>query len=46
MPQFRGIPLGALEDDGAPSPTMHVWTRSKVPWTSIADDLPQHATHP
>jgi hypothetical protein len=46
LPQFRGIPLGVLDGDGAPTPTMHVWTKSKVPWVTVADDLPQHETHP
>jgi len=46
LPQFRGIPLGAIDDRGAASPAMHVWTKSKVDWASIGDDLPRHATHP
>jgi hypothetical protein len=46
LPQFRGIPLGAIDDAGVPPPEMHVWTKSKVPWASILDDLPQHETHP
>jgi hypothetical protein len=46
LPQFRGIPLGAIDDPGVPAPEMHVWTRSKVSWVSIQDDLPQHQTHP
>ena len=46
LPQFRGIPLGAIDDPGVPQPTMHVWTRSKVPWVSLHDDLPQHDIHP
>jgi len=46
LPQFRGIPLGAIDDRGVAVPSMHVWTKSKVDWASIDDDLPQHATHP
>ncbi len=46
MPQFRGIPLGAIDGAGVPEPTMHLWTRSKVPWVSLDDGLPQHETHP
>ncbi len=45
-PQFRGIPLGALDDGDVPKPEMHAWTRSKLPWASISDELPQHETHP
>jgi hypothetical protein len=46
LPQFRGIPLGVIDDEGVPEPKMHVWTKSKVCWASISDDLPQHNTHP
>jgi hypothetical protein len=46
LPNFRGIPLGAIDDGSVPEPEMHVWTSSKVSWASIADDLPQHETHP
>ena len=46
LPQYRGIPLGAIDDRDVPAPTMHVWTKSKAPWVSVADDLPQHDTHP
>jgi hypothetical protein len=46
LPQFRGIPLGVIDDGEVPGPQMHVWTKSKVPWASISDGLPQHDTHP
>jgi hypothetical protein len=45
-PQFRGIPLGVIDDEGVPEPIMHVWTKSKVSWAAISDSLPQHSTHP
>jgi hypothetical protein len=45
-PQLRGIPLGAIDAGGVAQPEMHVWTKSKVPWGSISDDLPQFETHP
>jgi hypothetical protein len=45
-PQFRGIPLGAIDEGGVAKPEMHVWTKSKVSWASILDDLPQHEMHP
>jgi hypothetical protein len=44
--QLRGIPLGVSDAGDVPVPSMHVWTRSKVPWSSIADHAPQHETHP
>lgn len=46
IPQYRGIPLGAIDEGEVPMPGMHVWTKSKVPWVSIADGLPKHQTHP
>jgi hypothetical protein len=45
-PQFRGIPLGAIDEGDVAKPEMHVWTKSKVRWETISDDLPQHETHP
>jgi hypothetical protein len=46
LPQFRGIPLGVIDDDGVPEPEMHVWTKSNLSWAPISDGLPQHGTHP
>ena len=46
LPQFRGIPLGVIDDDGVPEPQMHVWTQSRVDWESISDALPQFSQHP
>ena len=46
LPQYRGIPLGVIDDGNVAPPAMHVWTQSKVPWVSITDDLPQHSTLP
>ncbi len=46
-PQYRGIPLGAIDDGEVAKPTMHVWTQSQVSWAApILDELPQHETHP
>jgi hypothetical protein len=45
-PQFRGVPLGVIDDEGVPPPEMHVWVGSKVSWESISDALPQHSQHP
>jgi hypothetical protein len=44
--QYRGVPLGAIHEGDVPTPEMHVWTRSKAPWVSITDGLPQHEMHP
>lgn len=46
LPQYRGIPLGAIDEGTVAKPAMHVWTKSKVAWASISDGLPQHDTHP
>lgn len=46
LPQYRGIPLGAVDDRDVSRPRMHVWTKSKVSWASIHDDLPIYETHP
>jgi hypothetical protein len=46
LPQYRGIPLGVIDDGAVPNPEMHVWTKSKVPWVSIPDGIPAHDSHP
>jgi hypothetical protein len=46
MPQYRGIPLGVIDEGEVPNPAMHVWTKSKVPWTSFGDEIPVYETHP
>jgi hypothetical protein len=46
LPLFRGVPLGAIDDGAIAKPEAHVWTKSKVSWIAISDDLPQHETHP
>jgi hypothetical protein len=46
LPQYRGIPLGVIDDEGVPEPQMHVWMKSSVAWESVSDGLPQHDTHP
>jgi hypothetical protein len=46
LPQFRGIPLGVIDEGSVAKPAMHVWTKSKAAWASIIDGLPQHDTHP
>ena len=45
-PQFRGIPLGAIDEGDVAKPGMHVWTKSKATWGTISDDLPQFERHP
>ena len=38
------VPAGLLDDDPVVRPMLHVFTRSRAPWWTITDDLPQHAT--
>jgi len=45
-PQWRGVPLGAIDTPGVPAPEMHVWIKSNADWAPVRDELPQHATHP
>ena len=40
LPAFRGVPLGVIDAGEVPTPEMHVWTKSKVSWASIDDELP------
>ena len=42
--EIVGVPLGPL--DAAPPPAMHLWTRSKLSWIEIRDDLAQYETFP
>jgi hypothetical protein len=46
LPDYRGIPLGVIDDGDVPAPTMHVWTKSKAAWITLHDGLPAHETHP
>lgn len=34
--------LGTLDSDPETTPAAHIFVRSKAPWTTITDDLPQH----
>lgn len=39
-PKFLALKAGTLDQPGAFAPTMHIWTRSKLPWVTIPDELP------
>jgi len=41
-PELRRIRLGSLDSDPERRPLGHVWVRSKAPWYSIDDSLPQY----
>jgi len=40
------IPAGALDDDPAVRPIVHIHTASRAPWFDITDALPQFAGFP
>jgi hypothetical protein len=44
MPQYRGIPLGVIDEGQVPKPAMHVWAKSKVDWISMPTDCPVYET--
>jgi len=35
------VTLGSVDDPGAVQPQDHVWTRSRIPWFDIEDNLPR-----
>jgi hypothetical protein len=45
-PQYRGIPLGIIDEGEVPTPGMHVWTKSRVDWASTRDGIKEYDTHP
>lgn len=40
-PQYRGIPLGVIDEGEVAPPGVHVWTKSKVPWAALDENLPK-----
>jgi hypothetical protein len=39
-PGVRFVRLGTLDDPSALSPDVHIFTRSKLPWVRVPDDVP------
>ncbi len=39
-----GVPMGGLDGDPGYSPRAHIFVKSRAPWFTISDLLPQHAT--
>jgi hypothetical protein len=39
------VRAGTLDDPSAISPDVHIYTRSKVPWVALPDDVPAFATY-
>jgi hypothetical protein len=42
LPDYKFIPVGALDDDPGSRPTAHIFAGSKASWYEITDALPQH----
>jgi hypothetical protein len=40
--KFVHVTLGTLVDSPSIRPSAHIFVRSKAPWYTITDDLPQH----
>lgn len=45
-PGFVFVKAGALDDQAAVRPEMHIFVSAKQPWVTIADDLPQYDRMP
>lgn len=39
-PNVRFVRAGTLDDPSAVAPDVHIFTRSKVPWVALPDDVP------
>jgi hypothetical protein len=39
-PRMRFVRAGTLDDPSSIAPDVHIFTRSKVPWVTIPDDVP------
>jgi hypothetical protein len=44
-PGFRFVRAGTLDDPGAVSPDVHIFTRSKVPWVTLPEGVPAFAVY-
>ena len=45
-PGFVFVKAGALDDQSAVHPEMHIFVSARQPWVTIADDLPQYDRMP
>ena len=39
-PELRFVRAGTLDDPSTVTPDVHIFTRSKVPWVMLPDDVP------
>ena len=45
-PKIVAVKAGTADMPGPFAPTVHIWTRSKLPWVEIPANLPQFETEP
>jgi hypothetical protein len=39
-PEIKFVRAGTLDEPSSVKPDVHIYTRSKLPWVSIPDDVP------
>jgi hypothetical protein len=44
--RFVHVTLGTMLQEPSIRPSAHIFVRSKAPWFTITDDLPQHEEFP
>ncbi len=44
-PGLRFVRVGTLDDPTALSPDVHIFTRSKLPWVRLPDDVPSYEVY-
>lgn len=45
-PKLVAVKAGTLDAPGPFAPTLHIWTRSRLPWVAIPEGLPSFAEGP
>jgi hypothetical protein len=44
-PDLRFVRAGTLDDPAAVAPDVHIFTRTKLPWVTLPDDVPAVAVY-
>ena len=44
-PRVRFVRGGTLDDPSSVSPDVHIFTRSKLPWVTLPEDVPAYAVY-
>ena len=45
-PKVLAVKAGTLDRPESAVPAMHIWTRSKLPWVTVPEGIPQFETSP